>query len=139
MGHWTLLFLPPLLAYSSPWFGGVSFSAQYLVVPFAALLAKRFGVTGVIAIALGGLAFVVGISGSGWGSFGGSPALYLVALATAAIVASPRPASEWLRWPERDAAANWLVVAAPLALLTGIGTGYLESSNGAGSLRLLFG
>src|ERR1039458_2072382 len=72
MGHWTLLFLPPLLAYSSPWFGGVSFSAQYLVVPFAALLAKRFGVTGVIAIALGGLAFVVGISGSGWGSFGGS-------------------------------------------------------------------
>lgn len=137
MNNWSLLFAVPLTAYTSPSFESAGFSAQYLVLPLAALLGKRYGLTGVIAVAIGGLAFVVELGGLAWGSFGGNPALYLVALAVAALFASDRPLSDWLRWPGTAKAANWLAFAAPFLLVSGIGTGYMEAPRGA-DLRLGF-
>lgn len=122
MNQWVLLFVAPLLAYSSPSIGGYSFSAHYLLVPLAALLGGRFGVTGVICVALGGLAFVINVGGP-WGSIGGNPALYLAALAAAAVAAMPRPAVEWPHWPGEDRAAAWLAFAAPFLLALVAGTG----------------
>jgi hypothetical protein len=139
MGKWPLLLLPLLVAYRTPtFFGlGVSFNANYLLVPLAALLAQRFGLTGVIAIAVGGIVFVIGLGGGAWGTLGGSPALYLVALAVAAIVASPRPLSEWLEWPGSDRAANWLTFAAPFLLVAGFAIG--DGISLGDGLRLGFG
>ena len=131
MSHWSLLFATPLLAYRSPAFDGFSFYAAYLLVPFAALLGRRYGLSGVVAIALGGLVFVVNISGP-WGWVGGSPALYLIALAVAAVAAMPRPLIECLRWPQEDRAAGWLAFAAPFLLVVYIGIGGLEFSFGFG-------
>ena len=122
MRRWMLLFAPPLLAFSSPWFeGGFHFNAQYLVVPLAALLGARHGLTGVIATAIGGLAFVIGFGPLAWGYFGGSPALYLIAVAVAAISASSTPYLVWPRWPAKDEAAAWLAFAAPFLLVVSIG------------------
>jgi len=136
MRRWMLLFAPPLLAFISPRFEAFSFSAQYLLVPLAALLGARYGLTGVIATAIGGLAFVVAAGPFSWGWLGGSPALYLIALAVAALAASPtsKPYLAWPRWPEKDGAAAWLAFAAPLLLVASIG-----ASGGSGSgLRLGF-
>ncbi|MDP2238604.1 MAG: hypothetical protein Q8K18_00405 [Burkholderiales bacterium] len=139
MGHWSLLLLPLLVAYRSPTFFdfGISFNAQYLLVPLAALLAQRFGLTGVISIAVGGIVFVIGLSGGAWGALGGNPALYLVALAVAAIVASPHPLSKWLEWPGSERAANWLTFAAPFLLVAGFAI--RGGSPLSGGLRLDFG
>jgi hypothetical protein len=136
MNAWSVLFATPLFAYSAPSFPHFSFYTPYLLVPFAALLGRRYGVSGVVSIALGGLALVPSISGH-WGGFGGSPALYLIALAVAAIAALPRPLAECLRWPEEDRAAWWLGFAAPFLLVLYIGTGRMESAGGG--LHLSFG
>ena len=125
MNQWSVLFVPPLLACSSPLIGGYSFSANYLVVPLAALLGSRYVLTGVIFVALGGLAFVVNIGGT-WGEIGGNPALYLVALAVAAIAASTRPLAEWQRWPADERMAGWLAFAAPFMLALEAGTAYMR-------------
>ncbi|MCR4301438.1 MAG: hypothetical protein NUV51_07490 [Sulfuricaulis sp.] len=136
MNHWLLLLAIPALAYRLPSLGPFSFNAAYLLVPLAALLGRRYGVTGVIAVAVGGLAYVPNFWGH-WGAVGGSPALYLVALAVVAIAAIPRPVLECLHWPQGDRAAWWLTFATPWLLLLFIGTGKMESP-GHG-LRLSFG
>jgi len=123
MSNWSLLFATPLFAYVPPYFGPAGFYTPYLLVPFAALLARRFGASGVVSIALGGVAFVIYIGGRAWGGIGGSPALYLIALAVAAIAAMPRPILESLRWPDDDGAAWWLGFAAPFLLVLSIGIG----------------
>jgi hypothetical protein len=121
MNCWLLLLAPPLLAYASPLFDGYDFSLLYLLVPLAALLGQWYGVSGIISIALGGLVFVTSVRGS-WGSLGGSPALYLIGLAVAAIAAAPRPLLDCLRlWPEEDRAAARLAFVAPLLLVLSVG------------------
>jgi hypothetical protein len=123
MAHWSVLLAAPLLAYTSPWIGGFQFSAPYLLVPLAAHVGKRYGLTGVMSIAIGGLAFVLSFRGGAWGWFGGNPAVYLIALMVAAIAASERPFSDWLRWPGSEKAASWLAFAAPFLLMLGVATG----------------
>lgn len=123
MAHWSVLLAAPLLAYTSPWIGGFQFSAPYLLVPLAAHVGKRYGLTGVMSIAIGGLAFVLSFRGGAWGWFGGNPAVYLIALMVAAIAASERPFSDWLRWPGGARAASWLAFFAPFLLVLGLATG----------------
>jgi hypothetical protein len=122
-----LLFVAPLLAYRPRQLGIFSFFPPFLLVPLAALLGRRFGAAGVAAIAIGGLPFLISIY-SPWGAIGGSPALYFIALAVAAIAASPRPLIECLRWPQGERAAWWLALAAPLLLVLYVGAGFLRSS-----------
>ena len=131
MNNWVLLFAVPLAAYVAPYFSA-TFSAHYLLLPLAALLGKRYGLTGVIAVAVGGLAFVSSIDFRTWGSFGGNPALYLVGIAVAAIFASDRPLSDWLRWPGGATAANWVAFAAPFLLVFSVATMYAEPENRSG-------
>lgn len=125
MNQWSLLFVAPLLAYGSQWAGGYGFSANYLLVPLAALLGSRYVLTGVIFVAFGGLAFVVNVGGT-WGEIGGNPALYLIALAVAAIAASTRPLAEWQRWPADERMAGWVAFAAPFVLALEAGTAYMR-------------
>ncbi len=130
MDTWSILFATPLFAYRPPSAAFFSFYTPYLIVPFAALLGRRYGVSGVVSIALGGLVLVPSISGH-WGGIGGSPALYLIALAVAAIAATPRPLAECLRWPEEDRAAWWLGFAAPFLLVLYVGVGGGRPPGGA--------
>lgn len=123
MNHGLLLLAVPLVAYRPPSFAAFSFYTPFLLVPLAALLGKRHGTSGVVAIAIGGLLCVVNINGP-WGGVGGSPALYLIALAVAAMAAMPRPFVECLDWPQEDRSATWLSFAAPFLLIFFIGTGY---------------
>jgi hypothetical protein len=117
MNGWALLFATPLFAYHPPFVGFFGFYTLDLLVPFAALLGRRYGASGAVSIALGGLVAVVYIGGLPWGAVGGSPALYLVALAVAVIAATPRPLLECLRWPKEHRAAGWLTLIAPFLLL----------------------
>ena len=125
MNQWSLLFIAPLLAYSSPLIGGASFSAHYLLVPLAALVGGRFALTGVIFMALGGLVFVTHAGGR-FGSIGGNPSLYLIALAVAAIAASPRPLADWRGWPSDSSKAAWIAFLAPFTLVLEAGTAYMR-------------
>lgn len=124
MNYWSLLFVAPLLAYASPSFGAAGFNAHYLLVPLAALVGGRYVLTGVTALALGGLLFVVNVGGT-WGAIGGDPGVYLVALAVAGIAASPRPLAEWPRWPSDLQKAGVLAFAAPFLLTLEAGTAYM--------------
>lgn len=137
MNSLHLLFLVPLLAYQPPIFSNFSFYTLYLLVPLAALLGRRYGVTGVVAIALGGIAFVMSLRGGGWGAVGGSPALYLIALAVVVIAAIPRPFLEVMSWPEEERPLWWLTFSSPFLLTLYIGTGHMESASGY--LQLSFG
>ena len=133
--HWLLLLVPPLLAWRSPVIGGAYFEAQYLIVPLAALLGRRFGIAGVMAVALGGLAFVVSVQGLPFGALGGSPGLYLVALCVAAM-ASVAP-FQWPAWPVRDRIAARIALAAPLLLVISFAAGQSQSA-GSAATRLAF-
>lgn len=138
MNSWSLLFATPLFAYRPPSFPLFGFYTPILLVPFAALLGRRFGVSGVVSIALGGLPFVISIGGP-WGRIGGSPALYLIALAVAAIAAMRRPLIECLRWPQDERSARWLSFAAPFLLTLFIGIGYGGASSRELPVSFLFG
>lgn len=136
-GHWVLLLVAPLLAYRLPVFASASFDPGYLLVPFAALLGRRLGLTGVIALAIGALPFVVGFQGRFFpGSFGGSPALYLIALCVAAMAASAKP-FEWPRWPAQDRMATRVALAAPSMLVLSIAIGHSQTA-ASGGTRLAF-
>jgi hypothetical protein len=130
MNPWWPLFVTPLFTYSFPWFGPVGFYTPYLVVPFAALLGRVYGVSGVVSIALGALLLVPTFSTQSWGSVGGNPALYLVALAVAALAASPKPLAQALRWPQDDRAAWWLALAAPFLLVLYLAAGMFQRAGG---------
>lgn len=134
--HWLLLLVPPLLAWRSPVFGNAYFDAQYLLIPLAALLGGRFGIAGVMAVALGGLTFVVAAHGAAFpGSLGGAPGLYLIALCVAAM-ATVAP-FQWPAWPARDRMASRVALAAPLLLVLSITAGQSQSA-GSGGVRLAF-
>lgn len=135
---WYLL-LPAVLAYRPPVFGGVSLNLQYLVIPVAALLGARFGLTGVIAVAIGGLAFVISVTGMIWGAIGGHPSLYLIALAVSAIAASSsQPPIAWPQWPRTSRSVAAVTAAVPLLLVLHLFVGYQQPS-GPGGVRLAFG
>ncbi len=139
MTGWSLLFATPLLAYEPPSFSMFSFYPLYLVVPFAALLGRRYGASGVVAIAVGGLAFVISVSIGPVGWIGGNPGLYLIALAVAAIAAMPRPFLESLHWPQDDRSVEWLSFAAPFLLVLYLGIRGGDESGGDLQLSFSFG
>jgi hypothetical protein len=134
MNAWSVLLATPLFAYLPPSISYFAFYTPILLVPFAALLGRRYGVSGVVSVALGGILLVPAVGGP-WGGVGGNPALYLVALAAAAIAALPRPLAECLRWPESDRAAGWVSFIAPIFLVLGIGT---ASADLGGGLHMRF-
>ena len=129
---WQLLLLPVLLSYRSPAFPHVALDLRYLIVPVAALLGARFGLSGVIAVAVGGLSFVISVSGGAWGAIGGHPSLYLIALAVAALGAWRSEAAAFPQWPRNASAA---ILWAPLLLVV---TLFIRSTTGAGELGLGF-
>lgn len=137
-GAWPLLLLPAVLAYRMPIVAQAGLDLRYLLIPVAALLGARFGLTGVIAVALGGLAFVVGLSSPEWGSIGGSPSLYLVALAVAAIASvSQRERIAWPRWPQGERSAAAMTMAAPALLVLSLQAGFEQKAADDG-VRLVF-
>jgi hypothetical protein len=121
---WLLLFVAPLLAYQPPRFAILAFSPQYLLVPLAAFLGRRFRGLGVLAIAIGGLPFVITIY-SPLGLVGGNPALYFVSLVVASIAASPRPFLECFRFPEGERSAGWLAFASPFLIVLYVGATFV--------------
>ena len=133
MFRWLLLFAAPFLAFELRFNSDSGFAALYLLVPLAALLGRRYGVTGVLSVALGGLAFVPSIYVETHGGayadrvwFGDSPVLYLIALVVAAIAAARRPLLDCLHWPEDDRAATRLTFFAPFLLVLGLKVGPAE-------------
>jgi hypothetical protein len=111
IASWQLLLLPVVVSYRSPSFGHAAFDLRYLIVPVAAFLGARFGLSGVVAVAIGGLTFVISLSGSAWGAIGGHPSLYLIALAVAALAAWRRDAIAFPQWPRNVSTAMfWLPV-----------------------------
>lgn len=137
-GAWQLLLLPAVLAWRTPVLGNAGLNLQYFLIPVAALLAARFGLTGVIAVAIGGLAFVVDIRGSGWGGIGGNPSLYLIALAVAAIAASRHEPISWPRWPYTARSVAAVTFAAPALLVLSLYVGYSQSPAGGVALAFAF-
>lgn len=135
---WMLL-LPALLSYQAPVMAGFSFNLQYFLIPVAALLGARHGIAGVISVAVGGLAFVPGISGGGWGFIGGNPSLYLIGLALAAIAASRSDVLEWPQWPSSTVSIAALSVAAPLLLVLVVSAGFAQPSTGGARVAFNFG
>jgi hypothetical protein len=121
---WLLLFVAPLLAYQPPRIAVLAFSPQFLLVPLAAFLGRRFRGLGVLAIAIGGLPFMITIY-SPLGLVGGSPAVYFIALAAAAIAASPRPFLECFRFPAGERSAWWLAFASPFLLVLYAGAAFV--------------
>ena len=119
-----LLFVAPLLSYQPPRIALFALYPQYLLVPLAAFLGARFGGLGVLAIAIGGLPFVITIY-SPVGLIGGSPAVYVVSLAVAAIAASPRSFLECFSFPKDDRAAWWLALVSPFLIVFFVGATFV--------------
>ena len=136
--RWLLVLAAPLLSYRPGSLGIFSFFPPFLLIPLAALLGRRLGAAGVAATAIGGLPFIITLY-SPWGAVGGSPALYAVALAVAAIAASPRPLAEVLRWPQSERAAGWLALGAPFLLVLYVGATLLEAPSLEISFNFGFG
>jgi len=134
---WLWLLVPPLLAYQSPSINGYSFDAQYFLVPIAALLGARFGLAGCFAIAIGGLTFVVDISGYSWGSTGGNPSLYLIAMGVSALSTAMRDGGTSLAWPRSERSLARITFAAPLLLVLSLMVGHTLEPGRSG-LRLIF-
>ena len=77
---WVLLPVLPLFACSWQILANVGVSPSYLLVPLAAWLGRRYGVAGIITVAVGGVAALLPTYQAGPVNIGGMPDLYIIAL-----------------------------------------------------------
>lgn len=88
---WVLVPFLSLLLYNSPQFNGVSLSLPYLLIPLGAWLGRRYGIPGLVTLALGGIAALGSSLDLTGGYIGGAAAHYIVALWVCRAALSEQP------------------------------------------------
>jgi hypothetical protein len=88
---WVLLPVLPLFACSWQILADVGVAPSYLLVPLAAWLGRRYGVLGIVTVAVGGIAALFPSYQAGPFNVGGMPDVYIIALWVSIACAADDP------------------------------------------------